>query len=203
MIPYGADRVTRADPAHIRKLGLEPRDYFVSIARIEPENSIAEIVAAHEAAETGRKLVVLGRLDDGNRYHRRLRQMAGPDVVFPGAIYDQTIVKALRLHARAYLHGHQVGGTNPSLVEALGAGSAVIARDNRFNRWTAGEGQFYFASVPEAVMHLRRLAVDDLAIKRAEKAARARHAEAFLWDDALSRYQALMLGRPMAQVAAE
>lgn len=203
MIPYGADVIDRADPAHLARFGVLPGEYFVSIARIEPENSIAEIVGAHAAAETGRKLVVLGRLDPDNAYHRNLKQIAGADVVFPGAIYDAPVVQALRFHARAYMHGHQVGGTNPSLVEALGAGNAVIAHDNRFNRWTAGEGQFYFGSVPEAVMHLRRLSVDDLAIRRAQAAARARHAEAFDWIDVLSRYQALMLGRPAVQVAAE
>ncbi len=203
MIPYGADRVVRAGTEPIHRLGLVPRDYFVSIARIEPENSILELIEAHNRASTGRKLVVLGRLDADNAYHRRIMQTAGQDVRFPGAIYEQTTVRSLRCHARAYLHGHQVGGTNPSLVEALGAGNAVIAHDNRFNRWTAGDGQFYFASVPEAVMHMRRLSVDDLAIKRAEKAARARHEAAFQWDDVLSRYQALMLDRPELQVAAE
>ena len=65
-------------------------------------------------------------------------------MLFTGAIYDKSIVQALRFHSAAYIHGHQVGGTNPSLVEALGAGNAIIAHDNRFNRWVAGEVAFIF-----------------------------------------------------------
>ena len=66
-------------------------------------------------------------------------EVASAEVNFAGAIYDQKIVAALRFYARAYLHGHTVGGTNPSLVEALWAGNAVVAHDNPYNRWTAGE----------------------------------------------------------------
>ncbi|MBL2382416.1 hypothetical protein ELJ13_30045, partial [Klebsiella pneumoniae] len=68
-------------------------------------------------------------------------------VRFLGPIYDKHVLSSLRLHCAAYVHGHQVGGTNPSLVEALGAGNAVIARDNRFNRWVAGDAAVYFEAL--------------------------------------------------------
>jgi hypothetical protein len=55
------------------------------------------------------------------------------------------VVQALRFHARFYVHGHQVGGTNPSLVESLGTGNAVLAHDNAYNRWVAGDAGVYFA----------------------------------------------------------
>ena len=60
--------------------------------------------------------------------------------MFVGAIYHQPLVQALRFFSRFYIHGHSVGGTNPSLVEALDAGSPVLAHDNKFNRWVAGKG---------------------------------------------------------------
>jgi len=65
-------------------------------------------------------------------------------VVFPGDSYDRPILQALRFHSLAYVHGHRVGGTNPSLVEALGAGNPVIAHDNPYNRWVAGLAAVYF-----------------------------------------------------------
>jgi len=203
VIPYGADVVTAIGNQPVRQMGLEPGRYFVSIARIEPDNSILEIVRAFEAAESALDLVVLGRLDPKNAYHREVQQAAGTRVRFMGGIYDGDRVKALRYHARAYLHGHRVGGTNPSLVEALGAGSAVIAHDNPFNRWTAGEGQSFFSGIEECATHIRRLARDDLALFRARMAARERHARDFRWHGVLSRYEMLMFGARQAQIAAE
>jgi glycosyltransferase involved in cell wall biosynthesis len=103
-------------------------------------------------------------------------------------------VSALRYHARAYLHGHQVGGTNPSLVEALGAGNAVLAHDNRFNRWTAGEGQFFFSTAEEARARMQEILTDDNRVESSRTAARARHAEAFQWDAVLAAYEAVLVG---------
>ena len=195
MIPYGADRIDRADEAPVRALGLHPGRYFVSIARIEPENSIMEIVEAFLDSRTGMDLVVLGRLDPDNAYHRKLRALGRGRVHFPGAIYEDERVKALRFHARAYLHGHQVGGTNPSLVEALGAGNAVIAHDNRFNRWTAGGAQLFFTNMRQCACALERFAHDDTALAAARAAARARHRRHFLWEDVLGQYLALLSGQ--------
>ncbi len=202
MIPYGADVITHADEAPLRWLGLERGRYFLSVARIEPENSILEIVEAFGRADCGMKLVVLGRVDRANRYHRRVLRAAGPGVLFPGGIYEQEALRALRFHARAYFHGHRVGGTNPSLVEALGAGNAVIAHDNRFNRWTAGAGQRFFSDVEGCAAHVRELARDDVALARARAAARARHARDFRWEEVLTRYEALLFGKASARVAA-
>lgn len=203
VIPYGADAVGAADETPVCKLGLDPGEYFLSIARVEPENSILEIVKAHKAADTDMKLVVLGRLDPNNKYHRKVQTAAAENVMFPGAIYDDPTVKSLRFHARAYCHGHQVGGTNPSLVESLGAGNAIIAHDNRFNRWTAGEGQRYFRNVASCTDHIRSLARDDIALFSARIAARARHAEEFRWPTVLEKYQDLLCGHTQVQIAAE
>ncbi len=131
-------------------LGLEPDRYLVSIARIEPDNNILTLVEAFSRRPRGLRLVVLGTLNVGNPYHRAVEAAASAEVLFPGAIYEAEPVQALRVHARAYLHGHTVGGTNPSLVEALWAGNAVIAHDNPFNRGTAGDGQFYFSDAETA-----------------------------------------------------
>ena len=194
VIPYGADAVWGAPEAPVRELGLRPGQYFVSIARLEPENSILEIIEAFLESGVSQDLVVLGRLDPENAYHRKIREIGRGRVIFPGGIYETDRVKALRFHARGYLHGHQVGGTNPSLVEALGAGNAIIAHDNPFNRWTAGPGQAFFSTPQGCRDHLQRLAVDDRAHAVARMAAKARHRAAFRWEDVLGAYQELLLG---------
>jgi glycosyltransferase involved in cell wall biosynthesis len=190
IIPYGSDEVKDADASLIRPLGLEPDNYFVTVCRIEPENSILEIVRGFSAASTRLKLAVIGKLSpETNEYHAEIRRVAGDDILFPGAIYDAKTISALRFHARAYLHGHQVGGTNPSLVEALGAGNTVAAHDNPFNRWVGGSEQFYFRTSAELSEILVRLATDEALVTASRIAARKRHAEAFLWSDILSRYE--------------
>lgn len=204
VIPYGSDSVQRANPRPVKKLGLRPGAYFLTVARIEPENSIAEIIEAFLETNARMDLVVLGNLDPDNAYHRLVRRIGRGRVMFPGGIYDDTQLKSLRFHARAYVHGHQVGGTNPSLVEALGAGNAVLAHDNSFNRWTAGEGQSYFKNIQECRMQMERLSVDDIALQASRKAARQRHLHAFQWDNVLGQYRDLLLGdASKLQIAAE
>ena len=158
VIPYGANSIQGSQPDLIKRYGLLPREYFLVIARPEPENSILEIVQAYKLAKLPKKLVVLGNYKpDSNAYHAEVLRSAGPDVIFPGAIYDQDVVASLREHSTAYIHGHQVGGTNPSLVESLGASSAVIAHANGFNRWVAGPKQLYFDSVEACADHMSNL----------------------------------------------
>lgn len=193
VIPYGADLVTTADVALLAPLGVMPNRYFVSIARIEPENSILEIVEAFSRTSRGdARLMVLGKLDERNAYHRRVKAAASAEVIFPGSIYEADRLAAVRFHALGYMHGHQVGGTNPSLVEALGAGNPVIAHRNPFNLWTAGEGQLYFSSVDECEAQMERLLSDPSAAEAARVAARARFARDFEWEKVLGQYRALL-----------
>jgi glycosyltransferase involved in cell wall biosynthesis len=188
VIPYGAEQVVDAPVSPVLELGLKPDKYVVSIARIVPENSILEIVHAFSRLDTDFRLAVVGDLDLDSRYHRAISESASPQVVFLGAIYDKSVVRALRFHARAYVHGHTVGGTNPSLVEALGAGSAILAHDNPFNRWTAGSGQLYFKDSPTCTDALRVLLDDPDVVNRARLAARDRHREAFRLQDIHRQY---------------
>ena len=173
-------------------MGLEPGRYLVEIGRSVPENSILETVRAFSRRPRGMKLVVLGHFLADNDYHVACRAAASDEVMFPGAIFEEERVKPLRFHARAYLHGHTVGGTNPSLCEALGAGNAVIAHDNRFNRWVAGPDQLYFADEDGCDAAITQALGDDARIARAQAGARARHAEAFTWPLVLGQYEALL-----------
>jgi glycosyltransferase involved in cell wall biosynthesis len=192
MIPYGSDKIESADITAITRLGLVPDKYLVSICRIEPENSILELVEAFSSLETDTKYVVLGKMDPTNHYHVAVMDAGGPNVIFAGAIYDNTIVKALRFYCRAYLHGHQVGGTNPSLVEAMGAGNAVIAHNNKFNRWTAGDEQFYFHTKSDCVIKIREVLVDDERVSCARTAVRQRFQTKFQWEMILNEYEQVL-----------
>lgn len=191
-IPYGAIPVESAPEEPLQALGLEPGKYLTVIARPEPENSLLEIVKAFSAKPRGYKLAVLGNYSDSCAYQRSVKMAASKEVLFLGAIYDAPVVQALRFHCAVYVHGHQVGGTNPSLVEALGAGNAVIAHDNRFNRWVAGEGAFYFDSVEALSTQFDKLLSDHPTLTRMRMASRKRFQQALTWPIVLRDYERLL-----------
>ncbi len=193
-IPYGADAVNDASAATLERFGLRSKEYYILIARPEPENMVLEIVQGHAASNISTPLVILGAYNShASQYCRAVQQAAGANVHFVGAIYDREVVAALRFHARAYLHGHQVGGTNPSLVEALAAGNAIIAHDNRFSRWVAEDAALYFDG-PEKLKEIFR-SVENAPQMRAEleRNSRKRHRERFTQEKVLSAYEALLL----------
>jgi glycosyltransferase involved in cell wall biosynthesis len=194
--PYGAPSVETADASLLASHNLLPDGYFISICRIEPENSVLPVVRAFSRQPRGKKLVVLGKFDPNNAYHRQIRQDASGEVVFPGAIYDKNMLASLRFFASLYCHGHTVGGTNPSLVEALGAGNAVLAHDNKFNRWTAGKDQFYFLDEASCAAQMDMILTDPTLLVAARQAARQRFREAFQLDDINAAYEAILSGAP-------
>jgi glycosyltransferase involved in cell wall biosynthesis len=203
VVPYGADSVPSAPVSLVCKYGLSSKSYYLLIARPEPENSILEIVRAYSLRRRGMPLVILGRYrPDGTRYQKEVLKAAGPEIIFLGTIFDRDIVRALRFHARAYFHGHRVGGTNPSLVESLAAGNALIAHDNRFNRWVAGDGARYFRSSEDIDGLLDLLNRDPRQLVAMEDASRKRHYEVFTQARVLEAYEELLLQfAPAASVA--
>jgi glycosyltransferase involved in cell wall biosynthesis len=181
-------------PAILRRLGLSSQQYALVIARPEPENSILQIVEAFSATPRGLKLVVLGDLrPESNEYHRLILSRGGAETIFPGAIYERDSVEELRRHALVYLHGHQVGGTNPSLVEALAADGAVIAHDNVFTRWVAGPGAAFFQSTDDLTILLDEVLRDDVRLAEMRAASHQRYVDDFLQAKILGAYEALLL----------
>ena len=192
-IPYGAFAIDSAPVGHVESLGLAPKRYMLVVARLEPENSVAEIVRAYSARSRPYGLAVVGPVDaETNTYHRALLAAAGNSVRFLGPIYDQESLAALRFHALAHLHGHTVGGTNPSLVEAMGAHNAIIAHDNRFNRWVAGESAVYFSGEADLRSALDRLDASDEPLEGMRRGSRARFEKCFTWPQILSEYESLL-----------
>jgi glycosyltransferase involved in cell wall biosynthesis len=196
VIPYSADMVDLADVDHLVPFGLEKNNYVILVARPEPENSILEVVRAYCRIPRGVPLVVLGEYTSySSRYQKQVLEAGSDEVVFFGAIYDRSIVKSLRYFARFYIHGHTVGGTNPSLVEALGSGSAVLAHDNKFNRWVAGEGALYFSTEEVCAGKIELLLRDNNLIAQLREQSRCQFANNFTWDKVYPAYEKILLGK--------
>ena len=194
MIAYGGREITGADESILSNFGLCRDRYAILIARAEPENSILEVVQAFSSKERGVKLVVLGDYQsDSNAYHRAVLDAASEEVIFPGAIYDTDSIGALRYFARIYVHGHQVGGTNPSLVEALGAGNAILAHDNPFNRWVAKDAALYFDDMSSIDDVFEKVFGDDELVATLRERSKSNFRENFQWHDILLEYERLLI----------
>lgn len=143
-IPYGANTFNNPDERVLANYSIRPRQYSLLIARLEPENSIDVILGGVAKAKLNRIFLVIGK--HNTKYGEFLKQkFAGyPYIQFIGAVYDINILNNLRYYASVYFHGHTVGGTNPSLLEAMASSSLICANDNAFNRYILGDDALYF-----------------------------------------------------------
>jgi glycosyltransferase involved in cell wall biosynthesis len=143
-IAYGAALEESHSPELLERFGLQPGDYFLQIARFEPENNILLSVRAFEMVETSKKLALVGGTKYRSNYAAEVRASSDPRVRFLGFCYDADVRRELLCNAYAYIHGNEAGGTNPGLLQAMGAGCFIVARDVAFNREVCGETAVYF-----------------------------------------------------------
>lgn len=191
-IAYGAEEVVDADVSVLGRWGLNPGKFLTLIARAEPENSILEVVKGFSEKKRNLNLVVLGNYSRGHDYQKMVLDSASDEVLFVGAIYEKEIVQSLRFYSLAYVHGHQVGGTNPSLVEALGAGNAVIAHDNKFNKWVAGDSARYFNSSESFSGIVDEIISHPEIVVSMQQGSFERFKNGLTWPYILSEYEALL-----------
>jgi glycosyltransferase involved in cell wall biosynthesis len=143
-IPYGAEIPADYDLSVPGRWGLKAGDYFLLIARMEPENNIEMIIRGWMDSGQSKPLVLIG--NPGNAFGRRMvTTYRHEQLRFIGAIYDAPVIHSLRHFSALYFHGHSVGGTNPSLLEAMACGCAIAAHNNPFNKAILGEDASYFS----------------------------------------------------------
>jgi len=139
-IAYGA---SLDNPFAERLPDWAPAEYHLIVARIESENNVEMIIRGHLLSGTDLPLIVVGKVD--HKYAKRLATRYESDKVhFVGGIYNIPMLNSVRAKAKLYFHGHSVGGTNPSLLEAMSLGCRIVAHDNPFNKNVLGEGALYF-----------------------------------------------------------
>lgn len=194
-IAYGADLPTGPSRAadDLARWGLVAGEYVLAVARPEPENHVLEIVEGHTLWGGNWPLVVVGNVQPEAPYQKQLLALASDKVRFIGGVYDAGQLLALRIGAACHVHGHSVGGTNPSLLEALACGNLVVAHDNPFNREVARDAAQYFQTSQQLAEALGRVRVLPLAARQV-MAARAREivAQNYTWDLITTQYETLM-----------
>lgn len=149
LIAYGGDHVIRDVPNNeqekiLSDLGLKGVDYAVAVCRIEPENNCHMVLEAF--SQTNMPLVYIGnwgRSEYGRSLREKYSSYSNLKILDP--IYDLDVLYSIRSNAKLYVHGHSVGGTNPSLVEAMFFGKPIAAYDVVYNRETTGHHALYFS----------------------------------------------------------
>jgi glycosyltransferase involved in cell wall biosynthesis len=191
LLTYGAPLITPGADRLV-ELGLESRGYHLVVARFEPENHIDLIVDGYRRSGARKPLVVVGGAPYSDAYTSRVHELADERVRFLGGVWDQEQLDQLYAHAFTYVHGHSVGGTNPSLLRAIGAGAAVLAYDVDFNREVVAESGRYFISPADVAALVEAAEADPAAVRQAGRRAcdLAKHYD---WDDVADGYEDLAL----------
>lgn len=189
-IPYGAETGRVAATAILRKLGLEPREYFLYVSRLEPENRALEVREAFEQVQTPMKLALIGDAPYAEDYIRRVRDTRDPRVVIPGAIYGDGY-RELGSHCFAYVHATEVGGTHPALVEAMGRGALVLYRNTPENAEVAGDSGIPFEPAELAGKLRMVLEMSETERDVFRRRAEARVRERYSWEGVTSAYEEL------------
>jgi len=193
LISYGAPVQLKPPSDRLSELGLSWKGFHLVVARFEPENHVDVIVAGYVRSNARLPLVVVGSAPYAAEYTRRVESSAADDarVRLVGGMYDQDLLDQLYAGALTYLHGHSVGGTNPSLLRAMGGGSAVVAWDVSFNREVAGEHGRYFTDDASlaAMIEAAESSPDDT--QHAGVALREVVRTNYRWDDVAVAYEAL------------
>lgn len=201
-ISYGADSRRSALPdddpkwaSWLAERDLAPDSYYLVVGRFIPENNYETMIREFIRSRSKRDFALVTNVNDKflDELEERTHFRSDPRIKFVGTVYDRELLMKVRENARGYLHGHEVGGTNPSLLEALGATDLNLLLDVGFNREVAEGAALYWTKEPGDLAALieRADAMGDGEISALGAAAKARVAEAYSWRFIAGEYRSL------------
>jgi glycosyltransferase involved in cell wall biosynthesis len=189
LLTYGAPLIEPGQD-RLAELGLTPGSYHLVVARFEPENHVHVIVEGYTASSARKPLIVVGSAPYADDYTERVHALADGRVRYLGGVWDQDLLDQLYANCATYLHGHSVGGTNPSLLRAAGAGAAVTAYDVDFNREVLADAGRYFRTAGDVARLVAEAEADRDTTARRGRRSRVL-AGRYDWDDVTSGYEEL------------
>ena len=153
-IAYGASVFSSPDQSVLNNYDVEEEQYNMLIARMEPENNIETILDGVVHSTDSKPFLVIGKCNTPFSTYLRNKYRDNSQIRFLGGIYNQDHLNNLRYYSNLYLHGHSVGGTNPSLLEAMASSALIVAHDNEFNRSILKSNALYFNDHKDVSRHL-------------------------------------------------
>ncbi len=203
-IAYGTDTIPsilKAEDAKVRdwykEKEVSENGYYLVVGRFVPENNYEAMIREFIKSKSKKDFVLITNVEQNKFYDQLLRDTGfdkDPRVKFVGTVYDQELLKYIRENAFAYFHGHEVGGTNPSLLEALASTKLNLLLDVGFNREVGEDGAIYWkkdelARVIEEVEGFDQAAITDLDFKSSQRIL-----SAFTWEKIVSDYEEVFKG---------
>jgi glycosyltransferase involved in cell wall biosynthesis len=178
----------------LHEIDLDGGGYHLLVARFEPENHVDVVLEGYSRSTSTFPMIVVGSVPYETAHSRAIRAIADRDsrIRLIGPIWDQELLDSLYGGAVSYWHGHSVGGTNPSLLRAMGAGAPVAAFDVSFNREVMGPSTgLFWRSVQDVPPVLAALEVDPARTREMGQAGRLRVAARYRWEDVAREYELL------------
>lgn len=195
VIAYGANIRYPQNPALLEPFNLKPQEYYLIVGRLIPDNNAALMLEGFLAANSSKKLVIVGDVPYKDRYADAIKLKAAPNIIFLGYITNSEILAELYHHCFAYLHGHEFGGTNPTMLKAMAYGSAILALNTRFNREMLSDGKYglFFEKNSQSIAALmQRVEQQDGLLVRLREIAREGLTARYDWDHITDAYLALL-----------
>jgi glycosyltransferase involved in cell wall biosynthesis len=192
-IPYGAPVLAGQGKEHLRALGIEAGKYVLVVARLIPENNVELTLDALDLCGDI-PAVVVGNANYDSPIEARLRALDGDGrIQWLGHVDDPTRLDQLWAGAGVYVHGHSVGGTNPALLQALGAGAPTLAFDTPFNKEVLGSDEQLYPAEPSVLAdRIRQTLNDDTLRSKWSRRGQGLIAERYSWPEISRRYLAAL-----------
>mgnify|MGYP000014332510 FL=1 len=191
VIAYGANIRHSKNPELINRFGLTPNEYFLIVGRLIPDNNSDLILEGFKKANSNKKLVIVGDVPYQDAYAQRMKANASDQILFLGYITDSEVLAELYHQSYAYLHGHEYGGTNPTMLKAMAYGCAILALDTVFNREMLENGQFgwFFQKTSDSVaLYLQQAEHNPQAVQTLKEKARDGITQKYNWDEVTRAY---------------
>ena len=191
VIAYGANIRYSQNSALIKKWNLNPNDYYLIVGRLIPDNNADIIIREFSNSKSNKKLVVVGDVPYQDEYAEKIKSVNDSRIIFTGYIIDQNELAELYHSCFAYFHGHEFGGTNPTMLKALAYGCAVIALDTPFTREMCNNDKhaIYFT---KEMGYLKKIIEEveknDSIINSLKTISRNRIIENYTWEKIVNQY---------------
>lgn len=203
-IAYGSEvrpsMLADDDPKYVEWLeskGLRPKEYYLVVGRFVPENNYETMIREFMKSKTQRDFAIITTANASflEKLEQKLHFKADPRIKFVGTVYDQELLKKIRENAYGYFHGHEVGGTNPSLLEALGSTELNLLLDVGFNREVAEDGAVYWTKndgdLAGLIENADEMTKDEII--RLGQLAKKRISEWYSWEYITESYEKIFL----------
>jgi glycosyltransferase involved in cell wall biosynthesis len=191
-IAYGAYINRPSSTDRLAKLGLVAGEYFLQITRFEPENNPLLTIEAYKKLKTTKKLVLVGNVPYESAYSRKIKSEAGGNILLTGFVYDKELLNELWSNCFAYIHGNEVGGTNPALLQSMASGCFTIAVDVSFSHDVLADGGIYYEKDPVDLARNMSWALENEDVLSEYKSRAVRRiVDFYSWDRVADGYEKL------------